>query len=150
MARRADTRQIHGTAVAIGGAAVLLRGPSGSGKSDLALRLIQAGAILIADDRCDLSVARGRLFVSAPATIRGLIEVRGLGIVAMRHRAKAPVSLVIDLVKSGPVERLPPARHCSLATVTLPLLRLAPFEASATAKVMLAVRSAGKGVVSAR
>lgn len=150
MARRADARQIHATAVAIGGTAVLLRGPSGSGKSDLALRLIHAGAMLVADDRCDLSVASGRLFVSAPAAIRGLIEVRGLGIVPMRHRAKAPVSLVIDLVKPDVVERLPSARRCRLATVTLPLLRLTPFEASAAAKVMLAVRSVAKGVVSAR
>lgn len=150
MARRADARQIHATAVAIGGAAVLLRGPSSSGKSDLALRLIQAGAVLVADDRCDLSVTRGRLFVSAPAIIRGLIEVRGVGILPMRHRAKAPVSLVIDLVKPSAVERLPPARRCRLATVTLPLLRLAPFESSSAAKVMLAVRALGKGVVSAR
>lgn len=150
MAHRAEASQIHATAVAIGGVAVLLRGPSGSGKSDLALRLIQAGAVLVADDRCDLSVARGRLFVSAPPAIRGLLEVRGLGILAMRHRAKAPVSLVVDLVKRGAVERLPPARRCRLATVTLPLLRLAPFEASAPAKVVLAVRSQGKGVVSAR
>ena len=149
MARRADSRQIHATSVAIGGVAVLLRGPSGGGKSDLALRLIQAGAVLVADDRCDLSVARGRLFVSAPAAIRGLLEVRGIGIVAMRHRAKAPVSLVVDLVKPSAVERLPPARHCRLATVTLPLLRLAPFEASAVAKILLAVRPGDKSVVSA-
>jgi len=150
VARRADARQIHATALAIGGTAVLLRGPSGSGKSDLALRLIQAGAMLVADDRCDLSVVRGRLFVSAPAAIRGLIEVRGLGILPMRYRAKAPVSLVIDLVKPDVVERLPPARRCRLATVTLPLLRLAPFEPSAVDKVTLAVRFAGKGVGSAR
>jgi HPr kinase/phosphorylase len=149
MAHRAEARQIHATSVAIGGAAVLLRGPSGSGKSDLALRLIQAGAVLVADDRCDLSVVRGRLFVSAPPAIRGLLEVRGLGIVAMRHRPKAPVSLVVDLVKPVAVERLPPARPCRLATVTLPLLRVAPFEASAAAKILLAVRSGGKGVVSA-
>lgn len=149
MPRRAEARQIHATSVAIGGVAVLLRGPSGSGKSDLALRLIQAGAVLVADDRCDLSVARGRLFVSAPAAIRGLLEVRGLGILPMRHRVKAPVSLVIDLVTPDAVERLPPVRRCRLGTVTLPLMRLAPFEASAPAKVLLAVRSAGKGVVSA-
>lgn len=150
MPRRADARQIHATSVAIGGVAVLLRGPSGSGKSDLALRLIEAGAVLVADDRCDLSVTRGRLFVSAPAAIRGLLEVRGLGILPMRHRAKAPVSLVVDLVKPGAVERLPPARRCRLGTVTLPVLRVAPFEASAPAKVVLAVRCVGKGVVSAR
>jgi HPr kinase/phosphorylase len=75
--------------------------------------------------------------------------VRGLGIVAMRHRPKAPVSLVVDLVKPVAVERLPPARPCRLATVTLPLLRVAPFEASAAAKILLAVRPGGKGVVSA-
>lgn len=150
MPRRADARRIHATAVAIGGAAVLLRGPSGSGKSDLALRLIQAGAVLVADDRCELSVARGRLFVSAPPAIRGLLEVRGLGILPLRHRPRAPVSLVVDLVKPGSVERLPPARRCRLGTVTLPLIRLAPFEASAAVKVALAVRFLGKGVVSAR
>ncbi|MGE0092960.1 MAG: HPr kinase/phosphorylase [Alphaproteobacteria bacterium] len=150
MARRAESRQIHATSVAIGGMAVLLRGPSGSGKSDLALRLIQTGAVLVADDRCDLSVVHGRLFVSAPPAIRGLLEVRGLGVIAMPHRAKAPVSLVVDLVMPRAVERLPAARRCRLATVTLPLLRLAPFEASAAAKVVLAVRSGGKGVVSAR
>lgn len=148
MPRRARTRQIHATAVAIGRAAVLLRGPSGSGKSDLALRLIQAGAVLVADDRCDLSVAGGRLFASAPPAIRGLLEVRGLGIVRMRHRAKVSVALVVDLVKPAAVKRLPPARTCRLGTVALPLVRLTPFEASAPAKVMLAVRCAGKGVVS--
>jgi serine kinase of HPr protein (carbohydrate metabolism regulator) len=150
MPRRARPRQIHATAVAIGGTAVLLRGPAGNGKSDLALRLIQAGAVLVADDRCDLSVARGRLVVSAPAAIRGLLEVRGVGIVRMRHRAKAPVSLVIDLVKPSAVKRLPPARRCRLRSVTLPLVRLAPFEASAAAKVMLLCARGPKGVVSGR
>lgn len=150
MARRANPKRIHATAVAVGGKAVLLRGPSGSGKSDLALRLIQAGAVLIADDACVLSVAGGRVFASAPAEIRGLLEVRGIGIVRVRHRAKAPVALAVDLVTPAAVERMPRPRTCRLQNVTVPLVRLAPFEESAVAKIGLLCASGPNRVVSRR
>ena len=81
---------LHATAISINGQAVLLIGPPGSGKSDLALRLIDRGALLIADDQVALTEVDGVLHASAPAATAGLIEVRGLGIAAVAHGA-APV-----------------------------------------------------------
>jgi serine kinase of HPr protein (carbohydrate metabolism regulator) len=137
---------VHATCVAlrVGGAwrAVLLRGPSGAGKSDLALRLVDGGAKLVADDRTDLSVERGRLVARSPVTIAGLIEVRGLGIVTLpraRRMARAPVALLVDLVPSKRIERMPEPAREALLGVALPVLALAPFEASAAAKLRLAL-----------
>ena len=73
-------QQVHGTCIAIDGAGVLLRGPSGCGKSDLALRLIDGGAVLVADDRVSLEARAGDLVASAPDALAGLLEVRGVGI----------------------------------------------------------------------
>jgi serine kinase of HPr protein (carbohydrate metabolism regulator) len=130
---------IHATCVAIEGHGVLIRGPSGAGKSDLALRLIDGGALLVADDRVALSIEGGRLVARAPRPLAGLMEVRGLGIVEVPSAASAPILLVCDLADR--VERLPDAETATLAGVALPLLRLAPFEASASAKLRLAVRT---------
>ena len=132
--------QVHGTAVALGETAVLLRGPSGSGKSDLALRLIDGGARLVADDRVDLTSKGTTLVASAPSPLTGLLEVRGLGILTFPHLKSAPIGLVVDLVAPQAIERLPERQCCDLAGVTLPLLSLAPFEVSAPAKLRLAVR----------
>ena len=132
---------LHATAVAIDGRAVLLRGPSGSGKSDLALRLIDAGARLVADDQSELSRRGDVLLVRAPATIAGLFEARGLGILRLNALAEAPVGLIADLVGADRIERLPPRRTCSILGITLPLIELAPFEASAAPKLRLALRA---------
>ena len=132
---------LHATAVAIDGRAVLLRGVSGSGKSDLALRLIDAGARLVADDQSELCRQGDRIIVRAPATIAGLIEVRGIGIMRLDALAEAPVALVVDLVPLEEIERLP-ARHSeTILGLTLPLIRVAPFDASAAAKLRLALRA---------
>lgn len=138
---------IHATAVAdpASGRAVLLRGPSGSGKSDLALRLIDRGWRLVADDQVEIEARAGRLIASAPPVIAGRMEVRGLGIVAQPPFGDATVVLVVDLVAPDAIERLPEPVHCILAGVDLPLLLLAPFEASAAAKVRLAAQAAGGG-----
>lgn len=91
---------IHATCVAIGRQAILLLGASGAGKSDLALRMIDEGARLIADDRTVLTVKNGRLNASAPAAIHGLLEIRGLGIVKLPAKSLAtalPVALVVQL-----------------------------------------------------
>jgi serine kinase of HPr protein (carbohydrate metabolism regulator) len=130
---------VHATAVAIAGGAVLLRGPSGAGKSDLALRLIDAGAALIADDQCALHRAGGRILVRAPATIAGLIEARGVGILPAPTQPEAPLALLVDLVRPELVERLPPERREDVLGLSVPLLALAPFEASAVAKLRLAL-----------
>ncbi|MDP6707524.1 MAG: HPr kinase/phosphatase C-terminal domain-containing protein [Alphaproteobacteria bacterium] len=134
----------HATCVDLDGGAVLLRGASGSGKSDLALRLIDAGAVLVADDQVRLECRDGRLFASPPAALAGLLEVRGLGIVRLPHRADAWVRLVVDLVAPGDVERLPEDEEVEIAGVALPRVALAPFEASAMAKLRLAAAEATK------
>src|SRR5438270_909972 len=139
---------VHGTAVALGGVAVLLRGPPGSGKSDLALRLIDDGAALVADDQTRLERHGAELVAMAPAVIAGKIEVRGLGVVEVPTVASAPLGLVVDLVAADAVERLPEPRGCELLGLALPLLALAPFEASAGAKLRVALAALAKtGVI---
>lgn len=129
----------HATCVALEGQGILLRGPSGSGKSDLALRLIDEGAILVADDQTELFLAEGRLCARAPGSIAGQLEVRGLGIVAQPRLAEAPLALIVDLVPGAAVERLPEERQETLLGVTLPAIQLDPFPASAVAKLRLAL-----------
>jgi serine kinase of HPr protein (carbohydrate metabolism regulator) len=137
--------QIHASCVELGGTGVLLLGDSGCGKSDLALRLIDAGGSLVADDRTDLNRKGDRLMASAPARIAGKIEIRGVGIVPLTHVAEAPVGLAIDLVTPERVERLPAAQGRSWLGIDVPLLALAPFESSAAAKVRIAAREAARG-----
>jgi HPr kinase/phosphorylase len=132
--------QIHATCVAIDGEGVLLIGPSGSGKSDLALRLIAAGARLVADDRVDISrAADGRIEARAPDALAGKIEVRGLGILAMAGPDRAPLALACELAEQSAIQRLPDRRNFPLLGVSLPLVAIAPFEASAVTKVQLAL-----------
>jgi len=133
---------IHATCVAIDGAGVLLRGPSGAGKSDLALRLIDEGAALVADDYCHVTVADGRLIATAPAAIAGRMEVRGQGIVAMPIAADATIAVVIDLMPAKDIERLPDSTTCVLDGVTVPHVCIDAAAPSAAARVRLAVRTA--------
>lgn len=136
---------IHATCVALGGAGVLLLGESGAGKSDLALRLIDGGAALVADDRVLLSAHKGILFARAPQTIRGLMEVRGLGILEMPTKEAAPIRLAAVLGREGP--RLPPPRHyeCKLPlTQNVPLIALDPRLASAPARIRAALAAFSK------
>ncbi|MEO5336584.1 MAG: HPr kinase/phosphatase C-terminal domain-containing protein [Magnetospirillum sp. WYHS-4] len=135
-------QRVHVTCVALDGVGLLLRGPSGGGKSDLALRLIDAGARLVADDYADLEVKGGRLVATAPETIAGLIEVRGIGVLRVGCLPEAPVALVVDLVPAGAVDRLPEPAVCTDYGLALPLVRLDPFQSSAPAKLRLALRLA--------
>lgn len=140
--------RVHGTCIDIDGYGVLLRGPSGSGKSDLALRLIDGGARLVADDQTELSARDGRIVASPPPVLAGLLEVRGLGILRLGHSPSAPLTLVVDLVSPQAVERLPEPSFCDFSGIRLPRLALAPFEQSAAAKVRLAVRAATRDIMS--
>lgn len=133
--------RLHATCIAIDGAGLLLRGPSGAGKSDLALRLIDGGALLVADDQVLLAAEGGRLIARAPAALAGLLEVRGLGILPVPAAAQAPLALVADLVSAEAVERLPEPRRAVIAGIPLPAILLNPFEPSAPAKLRLAVRA---------
>jgi serine kinase of HPr protein (carbohydrate metabolism regulator) len=113
---------------------VLVTGPSGAGKSDLALRLMGEGFSLVADDRTVLWTSEGRLFGRAPETLAGKVEARGLGILEGSARPFAEVRLAAELT-SGGIERLPDPTTTALLGVEVPSVRLAPFEASAAAKL---------------
>ncbi len=137
-----SSETLHATSVAIDGRAVLIEGRSGSGKSDLALRLIDRGAVLVSDDYTVLVRRDGRLMARPPATIAGRIEVRGLGIVPLPHVEDVPVALIVRI--DGEVLRMPERRVRRLADVEVPELALAPFEASAPIKLEMALRGGTK------
>lgn len=129
---------IHASCVTAGSRGILLLGPSGRGKSDLALRLIDRGARLVADDRCDVWFDRGRLWCRPPAELAGKMEVRGLGIVEQPWTAPVPLALAVRLAER--YERMPPANQIeTVAGNPLPAVTLSAFEASAPAKVLLAL-----------
>jgi serine kinase of HPr protein (carbohydrate metabolism regulator) len=138
--REPAERLIHATCVAIGGRGVLLRGASGAGKSDLALRLIDDGAALVADDQVRISRQGKKLIARAPRTIAGKIEVRGIGIVALKARRSVPVALMVELTSRGNIARMPEPQRWRCLGRSVPKIRLDPFEASAPAKLRLAVR----------
>lgn len=127
--------QIHGTTVSLDGAGLLLRGPSGSGKSDLALRLIDQGARLVADDRTNLLLAEGALVASAPASIRGLLEVRGIGLLSLPALTSVSLALVVDLVAQNDEPRMPEPAFTDELPVALPRFALWPFAVSAPIKI---------------
>lgn len=135
---------IHATAVAIAGRAVLLVGRPGAGKSDLALRLIDRGARLIADDQVVLDAGPHGLVAAAPGAIAGLIEVRGVGIVAVDPAGPTPVALLVDL--EAEPERLPERATRRVAGREVPVIALRPFEASAPLKVERALSAAGLAI----
>jgi HPr kinase/phosphorylase len=124
-------RRMHGSCVARDGNAILLLGPPGSGKSDLALRLMSRGFELVADDQVDIKDD----IASSPAEIAGLFEVRGVGIVRLPYRTQVRLALIVEL--DGRVDRLPvPHRHPEL---DLPVVRIDASAASAPEKVVLAL-----------
>ena len=133
-------QRVHATCVEIGTAAALLRGPPGSGKSDLALRMIEQGARLVSDDYVEVSARDRRLYASPPAELAGRLEVRGVGVVRLNHVRRARVGLVVDLVPQV-AERLPMPHSIELEGILLPLHALAAFEGSATAKLRLLMRA---------
>jgi HPr kinase/phosphorylase len=132
---------IHATTVSLDGRGVILRGPSGSGKSDLALRLINEDALLVADDQTILFIEDGRLMAQAPKEIAGKMEVRGVGIVHLGPPAIVPVFLLIDMADPADVPRMADFRPVELVGQKIPRIHLAPFEMSAPAKVKLALRA---------
>ncbi|MDE2165022.1 MAG: HPr kinase/phosphatase C-terminal domain-containing protein [Alphaproteobacteria bacterium] len=132
---------VHGTAVRWGQAGLLLRGPSGSGKSDLALRLIESGARLIADDQVALACEHGEIWLQAPPAIAGMIEVRGLGILRLPRAPRTPLHLVCDLVRREQVERLPERGRCEYFGIAVPQVAFCAFDASTPAKLRFALRA---------
>jgi serine kinase of HPr protein (carbohydrate metabolism regulator) len=142
---------IQATCVAIEGRGVLIRGGPGTGKSDLALRLIDQGAALVSDDGVDLYAEGGALLArfppQAPPGLRGKMEVRGLGIVDVGAGPPVRLALLIDLGAAETIERLPEPETERILGIELFRIRLDPSEASAPAKVRLAVRLVGRSII---
>ncbi|OYX32701.1 MAG: hypothetical protein B7Y99_08185 [Caulobacterales bacterium 32-69-10] len=141
---------LHATAIALyrGGTwcAALLQGPSGAGKSDLALRAMAAGWRLVADDRVVAWASGGRLFGRAPATLSGLVEARGLGVLTAPPLGLAQIVLAVELIGSpDAVERAPEPAQVEIHGVRLRHIKLFPQESSAVAKLALALQAAPLG-----
>lgn len=135
----------HASAVRLPTGGVLLRGPSGSGKSRLALQLIDAHqGQLVADDRVVLHAHDGQLHAKPATELKGLIEVRGLGLVRMAHRASTAIDLVVDLVPAADQPRLPEPAYYTAGALTLPLLRLAGDDPRTAATIAVALATLGR------
>jgi len=138
------TATIHASAVLADGRGVLVRGPSGSGKSSLVLALLiadRARSRLVADDRVRIAVEDGRLFAAPPQEIAGLLEVRGQGILCPPHVFRAEIALVVDLEPAESLSRMPPAeeRIARLEGIVLPRLALPAGAADGWIRVLAAL-----------
>ena len=139
---RLSSETVHASTVASEGRAVLITGPSGSGKSDLALRLLDRGFSLVSDDQTIVRKEGNRLLASAPPNIAGKLEVRGIGIVDMETLSDVPVALLIELTSD--IQRLPDdSRERPILGVSLPIISIDAMTASAPSKVALALDRMG-------
>jgi len=139
---RLSSENLHASCVATEGRAVLIAGPSGSGKSDLALRLLDRGFTLVSDDRTIVRKEGDKLVASAPETIKGKLEIRGVGIVDMETVSNMPLALVVELTSD--IQRLPDdARERLILGTSVPLISVDAMTASAPSKVALALDRLG-------
>jgi len=139
---RLSSENLHASTVELGGRAVLITGPSGSGKSDLALRMLDRGFTLVSDDRTIVRKEGEGLVATAPVTIKGKLEIRGVGIVEMETVANVPVALVVELARD--IERLPDdGLERMIMGVAIPLIRVDAMTASAPSKVAVALDRLG-------
>jgi len=149
MSDRCDVKEtlLHASSVVMGGYAVLIRGKPGLGKSDLALRLRDRGATLLADDQTRLLETDQGIVAAVPDTIAGLIEVRGLGVVPVsacsRPKAEIPVALIVELVEDPKdIDRLPEDTVCTVCGTELPFVKVYGYAASAPIVVEMALEVA--------
>jgi serine kinase of HPr protein (carbohydrate metabolism regulator) len=142
MSRLLSSETVHASTVATDGRAVLISGPSGSGKSDLTLRLLDRGFTLVSDDQTIVRRQGDRLIASAPANIEGKLEIRGVGIVEMETVKDVPIALYVELTSE--IMRLPDdRRERPVLGVNLPLVSVDALTASAASKVALALDRLG-------
>ena len=142
MSIRLSSETIHASTVTLDGRAVLITGPSGSGKSDLTLRLLDRGFVLVSDDQTIVRKIGARLLASAPPTIKGKLEIRGVGIVDMDNVEDVPVALVVELTSD--IQRLPDdSRERPVLGIKVPLISVDAMTASAASKVALALDRLG-------
>ena len=139
---RLSSENLHASSVAKDGRAVLIAGPSGSGKSDLALRMLDRGFTLVSDDRTIIRKQGNKLIATAPDTIKGKLEVRGIGIIDVDQVQEVPLALVIELTTE--IERMPDdSRERMFLGVGVPLISVDAMTASAPSKVALALDRLG-------
>jgi serine kinase of HPr protein (carbohydrate metabolism regulator) len=139
---RLSAETLHASTVATDGRAVLITGPSGSGKSDLALRLLDRGFALVSDDQTIVRRDGERLVATAPPNIEGKLEIRGIGIIEIDHIGDIPVALIVELTSD--IQRLPDdSRERPILGVNLPLISIDSMTASAPSKVALALDRMG-------
>jgi serine kinase of HPr protein (carbohydrate metabolism regulator) len=139
---RLSSEALHASTVALDGRAVMICGPSGSGKSDLALRMLDRGFMLVSDDQTIVRKDNGRLLASAPPSIRGKLEIRGIGIVEMETVADVPVALVVELTSD--IQRMPDdSRERLILDVRVPLISVDAMTASAPSKIAVALDRLG-------
>lgn len=133
---------IHASAVSWQNQGIIIFGPSGSGKSDLCLRLIvEHGARLVSDDRCEIELKADRPTVFAPQNIKGKLEIRGVGIATISSVDSAPLCLAVQIVPpQEEIERLPLGQSYQILGKSLPLIKIHAFEASAPAKILMALK----------
>ena len=140
---RLSAETIHASTVAIEGRAVMITGASGSGKSDLALRLLDRGFSLVSDDQTIVKRVGSHLLASPPPNIAGKLEIRGIGIVDMDNLSDLPVALIVELTSSD-IQRLPDdSQERPILGVKLPLITIDAMTASAPSKVALALDRMG-------
>lgn len=137
--------RLHASCVSIGSRGVLLVGKSGSGKSDLTLRLMALGAMLVADDQVLLHEEDGQLTASVDASIRGLLEIHGVGLVRYPVASNIPVKLVVELVPLERMEHLPNPQVHELLGHRIPKIAIYGFDSSAPHKVYAALHAMRKG-----
>ena len=139
---RLSSETLHASTVALDGRAVLISGPSGSGKSDLALRLLDRGFTLVSDDQTIVRKEGDKLIASAPPTIHGRLEIRGIGIVDMATVSNVPVALFVELTSD--IQRIPDdSRERLVLDVSIPLISVDAMTASAPSKVAVALDRLG-------
>jgi len=157
---KTDTLCLHATCLVIDDIGVLLRGVSGCGKSDLALRVIKADiGRLVADDQVTLTAEKNVLTARPPPALAGLIEVRGLGLLPITHEPSCEVKLLVDLVsisdrendkaddrgnnRADAIPPFAPPVFERILDIAVPIIQLCAYEASAPQKLAIAAKHIG-------
>lgn len=130
----------HASCVELNGKGILIFGASGSGKSDLALRIMDAGGKLVSDDYVELSEKSQQIVATTAPNIEGMIEVRGVGLMQVEYKAQTVLALALVLTEREKIERLPETEYFEYGTAKVPLYKFDPFSLSAISKIKMLIK----------